>query len=162
MTSKSIIESRISIKPEFFNKNYKVAILKKLKEVTLNYCNNDYGFVLKVNKFLYIKDNFISNVDCEVIFVVVYEAETLKPEINKIFNGKIGLIFHGGIFVKIKEKFEVLIPISKLENFIYDNASKTFVKDERIIKESDDINVKITGLKYCTDKRFKCFGELID
>ena len=155
------IESRISLQPQFLTKNYVNALFEKLCLVTKNHCNNDYGFILKVNKIISIKDNFISNVDCEIIFVVRYEAETLKPELGKEFDGVVCMIFHGGIFVSIKNKFEVLVPISKLENFVYDSNSKSFTKASgETIREKDSIKVKIIGLKYCTDKKYKCFGEV--
>ena len=163
MATKTIIESRITINPEFLNKNFRKAILDKLQKVTENHCSSEYGFILKVNKILKIKENFISNVDCEVIFVVVYEAETLKPEVNKVFTGKVGMVFHGGIFVKIHDKFEVLIPTSKLLEYTFDASQKMFIHktNNNLIQEGDKIDVMITGMKYCVDKRYKCFGNLM-
>ena len=161
MTSIRQIESRITLPPENLDNIYMDEIFEKLCSITKNHCNNEYGFILKVNKIIAIKDNFISNVDCEIIFTVIYEAETLKPEIEKDFDGFVCMIFHGGIFVSVKNKFEVLIPISKLENFVYNGNTKTFAKASgETICEKDPITVKITGLKYCTDKKYKCFGQI--
>jgi DNA-directed RNA polymerase subunit E'/Rpb7 len=85
----------------------------------------------------------------------------LKPEIDAVYTDKVSMIFSGGIFINIKNKIKLLIPISSLKNYKFEQSTKTFVKDDKtVIKENDEIKIKITGIKY-SKKNFNCFGELI-
>lgn len=151
----------------YLNKNLKLEILNKLKSSIDCDCTEEYGYILRIvekkdiNKTINVIDNYISNVNAENIFIVEYEAEVLKPEIDKTFNDKICMIFNGGIFVNVNNKFKILIPISYLKDYEYDNTNKIFKKDKKTYKEGDSIDVMITGLKY-SKKKFSCFGKIIE
>ena len=70
------------------------------------------------------------------------------------------MIFSGGLFINIKNKIKLLIPISSLSDYKFDASTKTFKGEKSVIKENDEIKIKITGIKY-SKKNFNCFGELI-
>jgi polyribonucleotide nucleotidyltransferase len=89
------------------------------------------------------------------------DVDVLRPDINSIYVDKVSMIFGGGLFINIKNKIKVLIPVSSLINYKFDASTKTFIKnDKTVVKENDEIKVKITGIKY-SKKNFNCFGELI-
>ena len=126
-----------------------------------NECTKDYGYILDVKKVVKIKDNYVSNANCDNIFTILFEADTLKPENGKEYEGIVCMIFAGGIFFNIKNKQKVLIPITNLKEFIFDQTKKQFKKEKVIIKEGDVLNVIITGTKY-SKKSFSCFGNLVE
>ncbi len=156
-----IMERRICIDNEQLNNNIYSHLLTKIKEKTNNECTKEYGYILDIKKLLRIKDNYISNVNCDTILLVEFLAETLKPDIGKKFVGEVCMIFPGGIFLNIKGKQKVLIPISTLNKYTYDIVNKNFKKDKKIIKEGDVIKVEITGTKY-SKQSFSCFGIMIE
>ena len=156
-----IMERRVCIDNEYLHKNIYDHILTKIKENTINECTKEYGYILNIKKLIKIKDNYISNVNCDSIFVVEFIAEILKPEIGKKFSGEVCMVFPGGIFLNIKNKQKVLIPISTLKNCIYDPHNKNFDKNKKIIKEGDIIKVEITGTKY-SKQNFSCFGIMVE
>ena len=120
----------------------------KVKNVYENECTHENGYILKVNKIVSIKDNYISNVNSSIIFVLDIDVEVLKPDINSIYVDKVSMIFSGGLFINIKNKIKVLIPVSSLVDYKFDTATKSFIKnDKTIVKENDEIKVKITGIK---------------
>lgn len=160
MTDICIIEKKVCLNPEFLGKNLKKKVFEDIKNCTKNECSKEIGYILNVIKLRRIKNNYISSNNCEIILEVELVAEILKPEINKIFEDKVCMIFSGGIFLDIKGKFKVLIPQNSLLDFTFDPKTKSFCKDDIEIQESDIIKVKITGIKY-TKKNFSCFGELI-
>ena len=82
-------------------------MFEKIKTISNNECTKENGYVLDVKKIIDIVDNYISNVNSEIIFIVNIEAEILKPEINKEFTDKVSMIFSGGIFIDIKNKMKV-------------------------------------------------------
>jgi DNA-directed RNA polymerase subunit E'/Rpb7 len=157
----TIIERKITIDPEFLYSDLKVKLFDKVKTVYENECTQENGYILKVNRIVNIKDNYISNVNSNIIFILDIDVDVLKPDINKIYTDKVSMIFGGGLFINIKNKIKVLIPISSLTNYKFDASTKTFLRsDKTSIKENDEIKIKITGIKY-SKKNFNCFGELI-
>ena len=156
------ITKKISIESEYLNKNLCENILKKLKEIFKNECTKDNGYYLDILSVKKIIDNYISS-NCENIFEIEFEAEVLKPEAGKTFEGELCMIFSGGIFINIKNKLKVLIPISTLNNFDFEQSKNCFInknnKDE--IKQSSVLSVLITGTKY-TKRNFSCFGTLVE
>ena len=157
----TIIERKVCVEPEFLYYDLNAKLLEKVKKVFENECTQENGYILKINKILRIKDNYISNVNSNIIFIVDIDVENLKPEIDAVYTDKVSMIFSGGLFINIKNKIKLLIPISSLKNYKFEQSTKTFVKDDKtVIKEHDEIQIKITGIKY-SKKNFNCFGELI-
>lgn len=161
MSNKTIIEKRVSLNPSFLGKNYKNALIKKIKDLCENDCTQEYGYIIEVKMLNKIKDNYISNVNSDILFNVEFEAITLKPEIGSIFTDKVCMVYNCGIFVNIKDKMKVLIPLTSLKEYKFDSNKKIFYNKEtkKEIQEGCDITVIITGLKY-SKKNFSCYGEL--
>ncbi len=63
---------------------------------------------------------------------------TAKPEINKIYNGKVMKIMEFGAFVNFLGKQDGLVHISEL-------ANKRVAKVTDVIKEGDEVKVKVIG-----------------
>jgi DNA-directed RNA polymerase subunit E'/Rpb7 len=105
-----------------------------------------------------IKDNYISS-NCQNIFIVVFDAEILKPEVGKIFEGVVCMIFGSGIFINIYNKLKVLIPLSSIPEYEYNSSSNQFEKKTKIIKQNDTVKVKISGTKY-SKQSYSCFGTI--
>ena len=157
----TIIERRICIEHDKLNKDVCSSIFEKIKEITNNECTKEYGYILGVKRLVKIKDNYISNVNCDNIFIVLFEAYTLKPEVGKKFKGKVCMLFNGGIFLNIENKQKVLIPVSSLKNYNFDAPKKIFENGDKKISVDDEINVEITGTKY-SKQSFSCFGNIIE
>ena len=159
MSSIQTIKRRFCIDPQFLDKNYKISLFKKIKETTTDECNKEYGYFLDVKRILKITDNNISS-NSEIVFIVEFEVETLLPEKGKEFEGTVCMIFNSGVFVNIKNKLKVLIPISQLTNYSYNNTENIFVSENKTIKKDDIINICILDIKY-SKKQFSCFGKII-
>jgi len=157
----TILEKKVCIDFKYLGKDLKKSLLEKAKSVFINECSKDNGYILDIKKIIKIKDNYISNVNSDVIFILDIDVDTLKPEINDILSDKVSMVFGGGLFISIKDKIKVLIPVNSLHGYTFDQSTKTFVKDKKIIKENDVVKVKISGVKY-SNKNFSCFGELIN
>jgi DNA-directed RNA polymerase subunit E'/Rpb7 len=157
----TIIERKVCIEPEYLYSDLKAKLFEKVKKIYENECTKENGYILKVNKIENVKDNYISNVNSSIVFILDINVDVLKPDINEIYTDKVSMIFGGGLFINIKNKIKVLIPISSLTNYKFDASTKTFLRsDKTSIKENDEIKIKITGIKY-SKKNFNCFGELI-
>jgi len=156
------ITKKISIESEYLNQNIKENILQKLKENLKNECTKENGYYINILKINKIKDNYISS-NCENIFEIEFQAEILKPEYGKIFEGEVCMIFSGGIFVNIKNKLKVLIPFSSLITHEFDTQKNSFKhkKNKDEIKQGNTLFVLISGTKY-TKRNFSCFGTLVE
>jgi DNA-directed RNA polymerase subunit E'/Rpb7 len=158
MSTNIIVQKRICLEPEFLNSKLKQNIFDKLKKSTMNECSKEFGYILNIVRLVKIIDNYVSNASSEIVFEVMFEIETLKPEIGKVFTGDVCMVFVGGIFLNIKNKIKVLIPITTMKEYKFDQALKIFKKDKTVIKQGDILNVKITGIKY-SKKNYSCFGK---
>lgn len=161
MTTMLNIEKKICLQSEYFDKNIKNHIFNKVKQDLENTCSKEYGYILEVNKIIKIKDNYISS-NCENIFIVDLEMTTLKPEIDKVFEGLICMIFSGGVFINVKNKLKVLVPISYLSDYNFCQDKSMFINNNNqnlTIKHEDRVNVIISGIKY-SKQNFSCFGKL--
>ena len=156
----TILERRICIEHKFLNSDIHYYLLEKIKEVTLNECSKEHGYILSVKKIVKIKDNYISNANCDNIFTVLFEVENLKPENGKQFDGEVCMIFGGGIFINIKNKQKILIPVSNLKDYVFIQGTKQYKNSKKIIKEGDMLKVEVIGTKY-TKQTFSCFGKLV-
>lgn len=161
MTTILVVERRICLEPEKFDKNLKEHILNKVKENSTNECSKEYGYILSVNRLINIKDNNISS-NCEHVFTIEIEIENLKPEIGKNFMGTVCMIFAGGIFINIKNKLKVLIPVSNISKYKHDQEKNCFVNinnAKKNIKQGDELEVIISGIRY-SKQNFSCFGNM--
>ena len=140
MSSNIIIQKRICLEPEFLNTNLKKNIFDKLKKTTNNECSKEFGYILNIVKLIKIVDNYVSNASSEIVFEVMFEIETLKPEIDKVFTGEVCMIFGGGIFLNIKNKIKVLIPLTSIKDYKFIQSEKILRKCEDEIKQGDKIN----------------------
>lgn len=164
MSTINLIKKRICLEPEYLDSNYKTYLFKKIKDNIQNECNREYGYFINLKKIVKIEDNSITS-NSEIIFNVEFEVETLLPEKDKEFECIICMIFVSGIFVNVKNKLKILLPISELSNYSYDHASNSFLSKDKnskynSLKKDDVINVKILDLKY-SKKQFSCFGKII-
>ena len=160
MSSITIIEKKICLESKHLYYDLNENLLNKTREVCINECSKEIGYILDVKRIIKIKDNYISNVNSSVIFVIDIEVESLIPYLNNIYTDKVCMIFSGGLFMTINDKIKVLIPANSMEEYTFD-INKVFKGPEKqIIKENDIIKVKITGIKY-SKKNFSCFGEFI-
>ena len=170
MSEVQLVTRKVCIDPEFLDYNIKKHISDKLKLSLSNECTKEHGYFLTVNKIIKILDNYIStdcrvhddhriSSNCQNIFTVLFEAETLKPEKQKVFEGVVTTILSAGISVTIRDKLKVLIP-SPINGFQFDLTSKSYKNDTTTIKQGDKIKVKILNLKY-SEKSFKCYGSFV-
>ena len=157
-----IHQKKICVNPEFLTNDFNRYLLNVSKEeIEKESCKRELGYILNFKKLKNIKDNYISSVNTDIIFVVECEIEVLKPEINDIFSGNVCMIYSLGLFLNIKDRMKVLIPVKTLARYEYDDVKKIYFNKEKEIKEGDEIKVKITGVKY-SKKNFHCFGELYE
>lgn len=156
-----LITKRIVLDDQYLDKNINFHLFNKLKDLAKNDCSKEYGYIIEVKRIKKILDNYISNVNSELIFIVLFEAETIKPIVNSIFEDEVYLALKGGIFFEIKNKFKVLIPPSSLIDYTFNPETKEYFKGSQTIKKGSKCRLKITGVRYM-NKNFDCFGELLN
>jgi len=159
------IDISITIEPNYLGGNLKDNMLKKIsKDLKDNLCSQEHGYIIEVNKITKIKDNTISNASAQIIFDVCVEIQALKPEIDKIFEGEVCMIFSGGIFLCVLDKLKILVPATLLSKYKLDpktNIYKNRIDDNVTIKKGDVLKVKIVGTKY-SKKNFSSFGSIVE
>ena len=155
-----ILRQRLVIDNCYLGRNLQTHILNRLKEVIENDCTKEYGYIIKINKLLKIVDNYISNVNSELIFIVEFEAETIKPEIGNIYDDEIFLVLKGGIFFNVSNKFKVLVPPDALIEYTFDADNKMYKNGENKLAKGTKCQLSITGVRY-VNKKFDCFAKIV-
>lgn len=170
MSEVQLVTRKVCLDPEFLDCNIKKHIQDRLKLTLNNECTKEHGYFLNVIKIKKILDNYIStdcrvhddhriSSNCQNIFIVLFEAETIKPEKDKVLEGIATTILSAGISVTIQNKLKVLIP-APIETLEFDFTTKSYKSDVLTIKQGDKIKVKILNTKY-SDKSFKCYGAFV-
>lgn len=163
MTELSIIEENICLEPYCLDSDIENHIMSKLRNVLINNCTKKHGFIIDIIRLIDYSDNYISSSSVGgIVFNIKFEAEILKPIVNKIFQGSVCMIIPNGngIFVDILGKFKVLIPANKMNGFVFAKSSSIYKKNEESITISSIISLRLAGVKY-NNKKYSCFAELI-
>ena len=159
------IDTTINIEPSYLGRDLKKNLLDKIsKDLKESCCSEQHGYIFNVNKITKINDNNISNASSQISFNVKVEIEAIKPEIDKIFEGEVCMIFSGGIFLCVIDKFKILIPASSLSQYKLDTKTNIFkhkTNDKISIKRGDPLKVKIVGTRY-SKKNFSSFGCIVE
>ena len=168
----AIIQQSICLEPYCLDSDIELHIITKLKEVLVNNCTKKNGFIIDILRIIEYNDNYISSSSVGgIVFNIIFEAQILKPSVDKIFTGKVCMIIPNGngIFIDIYGKFQVLIPANKMNGYKFIKSSLSYKKNE--IQPSDGgleyiimdsiISVKLVGVKY-DNKKYACFAELIN
>lgn len=160
----TIIEKRICLESRFLDSNYEQHLLNKANQDTKNECSQKYGFIIRIVKIDKILDHEINRVNADNVFTVKFEAETLKPEPDKIFRGSVCMVYKDGIFINVLNKQKILIPAYVLaDNYSFNEEKNLYISNndpDDIIKEGTILNVKITASQY-NNLNFSCFGTIV-
>jgi DNA-directed RNA polymerase subunit E'/Rpb7 len=164
------IQKRICVEPEHLHSGILDYIKTKLAESCKGECSREDGFFIKVLGLKGISDNNIISdytvydnritSNCQTIFSVVAQVETLKPEVGVVYTGEVFISMSSGIVLLVEGIMKVLIP-SPVDGYIFDLESKTYRGDNRIIAIGDSIKVKVAGTRY-RNKNFSTFGKLVE
>lgn len=155
------MERRICLEPQFLDSNIMEHLFEKVKTSVQNECTKEYGYVISVKRIVGITDNWISSANSDIVFNVVFEAETLKPEVGLQLQGNVCMIFPNGILLDIQNKFKFLVPLESLKEYELDRVSMCYEKGDTKIKNGDELTVEVVEIKY-KEQSFMCFGNLIE
>ena len=155
-----IIKNKVSIEAKYLDKKIEEHLLNKIRTTVVGKCYLEYGYILNVTKIIDIGSNTISSVNSFVVFDVTYEADVLKPEIGDVFSGSVCMIFQHGIFVNVKNKLKVLVPVKSMKTYVFEHDYFFNKKENTKITNSCELSIRITMIKY-EKKEFSCIGELV-
>ena len=162
---KIIIQKQVCIEPRFMDSNIMSHITNELSRSCLNECHKDYGYIITINRIIKVLDNYI-NMDSNIIFDVKFEATCLVPKPDKVFTGKVGMVYGGGIFVIVMQKMQILVPENLLVGYTFNknmnpklNSFVKVDKPEEKIEEGKQVKIKVTAYQY-NNQRFSVFGTI--
>lgn len=150
-----LIERRIYLEPMYLDENIMEHLLQKVIQTTCGECTQEYGYIISIKRIVKILNNE------DTIFTVLFEADTLKPDVDSKLSGVICMVYKDGIFVNVADKQKILIPSSTLSNWKYDEVQSTYSKKHSTIKVGSNISVIVTASKF-NKKGFICVGSIQD
>ena len=153
-----VIEKNIPLEPNKLDKNFQKHIYEKIESLFLNKCDQENGYIIKIYDNISVLDNIFSLTTSNVIFKVKFGIKSIKPEVGKTFKAKVCMVFSNGIIAEIENKIKVVVPLNKLNDFIFQDSS--FKKDNLIIKKNDIIDIIIDMVKY-EKQNFNCIAGMI-
>ena len=156
------IVKRICLPYEFLDTNIKTHIVDYIKNNLQGDCTKDYGYITKINcenEELEIIDHEISRISSDLLFTVSFHAETINPKKGDIIKGEVCMIFSDGIFVNVEDRLKILIPITNLQDYSYEEEENIFSKKDYTVKVGDIVEVIIQASMF-NKKKINCFGLL--
>lgn len=153
------IEKRVCLNSKYLTTNIMKHLLDKISESSLDNCSKEYGYILNIKKINNIISHEIGRANTDNIFNINFEVEIFKPEKDLEVVGTICMMFKDGIFIDIFNKQKMLIPVSTLSNYTFDNNIYSD-KNGKQLNINDNINAIITAVMF-TNKKYSCFGRIV-
>ena len=150
--NEQILEKRIIIKPEDFDKNINNVIKEQIQKFP---CSKEYGYIIDIIKII-SHESMISRDSGHNIVTVKFEAQTFLPKVGLDIECVVYMIFPQCIFAEYLD-IKIVIPLSELTEFTYEN--QMFKKDDIIIKIGDVLKVEILNTRY-KQKNYSCIAKL--
>lgn len=158
--SREKIEKNIYIHSKYFGKNIRENIAEEVKRKFSNYCDKDHGYIIHIHDKITIIGNIVAPSGMGAFFNVIFYADTLKPSIGAKYRGRVCMLFPNGIFVDVKEKLKVLLPVEKMGEYKYKDNDNIFKKGKNKIEIDSEVELEITSIKY-EKQNFQCIGKLL-
>jgi|688.fasta_scaffold1073367_1 DNA-directed RNA polymerase subunit E'/Rpb7 len=146
----------IELHPKYLDTSIKSHIKNMLESQQL--CCQTYGHVLKIIDISKLESLTISSITKFPVFRVTFTAESILPKEGQIVKGGVSMIFSQGLFI-IKGPIKILLPLAGMKDFKFDRDTKSLINDTTSIKEGDEIEVKLTIIKY-EKKSFNCISTM--
>lgn len=157
-----IIETHMRlISKDLKQTNIRNILQEKLNEMYLQKFSKQYGYILEIINFKFHKDTILSRINQDIFIKCTVELLTVTPKIGEIFYGIVKIVYPQGIFIKLLNIFDTLIPCEYLIKLGYSFYNGEFINDTNKISKGKYINVKIIDMKY-DNKTFNCIAELCD
>ena len=158
----TIIETNVRLTSQDLKKIKLETVLKeKLDDMYLKKFTKQYGYVLEILDFDYSSDNILSRINQDVFVKCNVKVISIIPEIDKVYYGIVKFIYPQGIFIKLLNIFDTLIPFEYLNKLGYSFNNGSFVNQETkdIITKESTVNVSVVDIKY-DNKTFNCIAKL--
>jgi DNA-directed RNA polymerase subunit E'/Rpb7 len=152
------IETQVEIPPMYLDQYISSHILMQLKKKYENKCTKSIGFIQKVDKINFIKDNIISRTTANILFKVNFEIERFLPLEGKVISGVVQTVNPKGVILGCKG-IRTFVPSSKTVSFVYKDP-KEVVINKQTVKQGDEITVTIATFKY-EKNSFTMIGSML-
>lgn len=118
-----------------------------------------HGIIKDVSSNIDIIDNSISKTGNEIILLVSFEADVLKPEVGKKYDGVISEFLNGrlGIFVMVGGVLKVFVSRKSLESVGYELGVDCLKRKGAIIDSV--VKVEIVSMRFA-NKQYQCYGKI--
>lgn len=158
----TIIDTNVRLTSQDLKRTRLETVLKeKINDMYLNKFTKQYGYILEILDFGYSSDNILSRINQDIFIKCSVKVVSIIPEIDNIYYGIVKFIYPQGIFIKLLNIFDTLIPFEYLNKLGYTFNNGTFVNNEKekcITKESI-VNVSVVDIKF-DNKTFNCIAKL--
>ena len=136
----------ICLDPVLLDHNITSHILEKARSAWEGKCTKDDGFIKRIISIEKIVDNYISPATSGIMFDLLLNVDTLKPEVGDVFIECIQKIIPQGVFTG--REIITVIPVRTLHGYVFDKDRGVFAKGEKDMCVGDDIKIEITAIKY--------------
>ena len=147
----------ICLDPALLDHNITSHILAKARSAWEGKCTKDDGFIKRILSIERIVDNYISPATSGIMFDLLLNVDTLKPDVGDVFFERVQKVIPQGIFTD--REIVAVIPAQTLHGYVFDKDREVFVKGDRDICVGDEIKIEITAIKY-EKNNFKYIGCL--
>ena len=159
--NKITITTKVNLEHMYLNKNFRKHLIEKIVTNSKTNCTQTYGHIIEVDDDIEILSNKITRTNSDIEFEVRFNAMTLKPLPDNEYECKVCMIYKDGIFLDVLERQQILVPKSRLKDYVLDKDFLVRNSPHKMIKVGDSVRVRIIGSKF-TKNNFHCFGDLIE
>lgn len=154
------LRDTIVVNPDTLTREYQKHFLTLLQRQKERVVHPQVGAILKVEKLTKI-DSPVA-VNRRLLVKLEFEALVCKPEIGKVYQGKISMVIPLGLVIEAEGLVRVLIqPANMPVGYKFDPARKVFTNGIHSFNLQDRIRFRIVNVQY-KPAQINCIGSLKD
>lgn len=160
---KKVIRTSCMLLPGEMTSEWRTNLMNKINKTMAGRCTHEHGFIVKILRIHRIIDQQITRIDGNVRFYLDVHLVALRPEISKVIDATVEMIFPNGIFCHYR-MMRMMLPFSMCPGFSirheFSMICMTNPSTGQTIRKNDVIRVRIEDVRF-ENNLYSCIVSLL-
>lgn len=160
---KKVIRTSCLLLPDEITSEWKKNLMDKINKTMAGRCTYEHGYIIKIMSIHRIIDQQITRIDGNLRFYLDVRLVALRPEISKVIDATVEMIFPNGIFCHYR-MMRMMLPFSMCPGFSirheFSMICATNPSTVQTIRKNDIIRVRIEDIRF-ENNLYSCIVSLL-
>ena len=159
-----VIRTSIQLPPEQMSMEWKKNLTEAVEKSLVGKCIKEYGYVMRIDKFMKIVDQQITRLDGNIRFHLDIQVTSILPVIGEKIEAVIEMIFPHGVFCS-HHAMRMMLPINRCAEYTLRHEFSTISlyrpSDGHVLRKTDCIPVVIEDIRFENDL-YSCIVSMVE